>query len=77
MSDHNDHDHDNDTKQPPAPPTSTSEMRGGRMNTVGVPTEKSKDFSASSKRLFRRLGPELRPCLPAILKAWHRGAGAE
>ncbi len=27
-------------------------------NTVGVPTEKSKDFAGSSKRLFRRLGPE-------------------
>ena len=48
---------DHPTKQPSAPPSSASEMRG-RMNTVGVPTEKSKDFSATSKRLFRRLGPE-------------------
>ena len=56
---HNDnHDDAHNDKQPPAPPASTSELRGGRMNTVGVPTEKSKDFSASSKRLFRRLGPE-------------------
>jgi len=34
------HDDADDVRQPPAPPTSTSEMRGGRMNTVGVPTEK-------------------------------------
>ncbi len=49
---------DQPTKQPPPPPSSAAEMRGGRMNTIGVPTEKSKDFSVSSKRLFRRLGPE-------------------
>ena len=59
MNAHDDaHDDDHHDKQPPTPPASTSELRGGRMNTVGVPTEKSKDFSASSKRLFRRLGPE-------------------
>ena len=28
------------------------------MSTVGVPTEKSKDFATSSKRLLRQLGPE-------------------
>ena len=56
---HDEHNHDgHNLKQPAAPPSSASELRGGRMNTVGVPTEKSKDFSASSKRLFRRLGPE-------------------
>ena len=49
---------DDTTKEAPAPPPSTSELRGGRMNTVGVPTEKSKDFANSSKRLFNRLGPE-------------------
>ena len=43
---------------PPAPAASTAELRSGRMSTVGVPTEKSKDFAASSRRLFRRLGPE-------------------
>jgi len=42
----------------PTPPASTSELRGGRMNTIGVPTEKSKDFANSSRRLLRRLGPE-------------------
>ncbi len=47
-----------DSKEPPRPPASTSELRGGRMNTVGVPTEKSKDFATSSRRLFNRLGPE-------------------
>ncbi|MEI8238662.1 MAG: ABC transporter ATP-binding protein [Actinomycetota bacterium] len=33
-------------------------MRSGRWNTVGVPTEKSKDFKGSVRRLFDRLGPE-------------------
>ena len=42
----------------PPPPTSTSELRGGRMNTIGVPTEKSKNFADASRRLLRRLGPE-------------------
>ena len=39
-------------------PNSASEMRGGRMLHVGVPTERSKDFKGSMKRLFERLGPE-------------------
>ena len=47
-----------DEKQPPRPPNSTAEMRGGRMNTVGVPTEKSKDFGATIRRLLDRLRPE-------------------
>jgi ATP-binding cassette, subfamily B, multidrug efflux pump len=46
-----------DTSEPKQS-ASAAEMRGGRMNTVGVPTEKSKDFAGSSKRLFRRMGPE-------------------
>jgi ATP-binding cassette subfamily B protein len=46
------------TKQPPAPPSSASEMRNGRWNTVGVPTEKSKDFRGSIRRLLDRMGPE-------------------
>jgi len=49
---------DQPTKQPAPSPSSAAEMRGGRWNMVGVPTEKSKNFSVSSKRLFRRLGPE-------------------
>ena len=48
-------DHD---KSEPKQSASSAELRGGRMNTVGVPTEKSKDFAGSSKRLFRRMGPE-------------------
>jgi ATP-binding cassette subfamily B protein len=52
------HDDDTPTAVPPRPPASTAELRGGRMHTVGVPTEKSKDFAASSRRLFERLGPE-------------------
>ena len=46
------------SQQPARPPNSTAEMRGGRMSTVGVPTEKSKDFATSSKRLLRQLAPE-------------------
>ncbi|MEI7547351.1 MAG: ABC transporter ATP-binding protein [Actinomycetota bacterium] len=33
-------------------------MRGGRMHTIGVPMEKSKDFKNSVNRLARRLSPE-------------------
>jgi ATP-binding cassette subfamily B protein len=32
-----------------------AELRSGRMNTVGVPTEKSKDFTGTLKRLMRRM----------------------
>ena len=32
-----------------------AEMRTGRMNTVGIPTEKSKDFAGTLKRLMRRM----------------------
>jgi ATP-binding cassette subfamily B protein len=39
-----------------------SQMRnsapGGRMGMVGVPMEKSMDFSASTRRLLRRMGPD-------------------
>jgi ATP-binding cassette subfamily B protein len=45
-------------KQQPPKPGATSEMRGGRMNTIGVPTEKSKDFRGSVRRLLDRMGPE-------------------
>ncbi len=48
---------DADAVRPPS-----SELRtgpgGGRMSMVGVPTEKSKNFKASTRRLMRRLGPE-------------------
>lgn len=39
---------------------STSELRNGRWNTIGVPTEKSKDFKGSVARLLDRMGPERR-----------------
>lgn len=52
------HDEAHDDKAEPKQSASAAELRGGRMNTVGVPTEKSKDFAGSSKRLFRRMGPE-------------------
>ena len=42
------------------PRPSTTELRGPRMSTVGIPTEKSKDFGATSRRLFDRMGPERR-----------------
>ncbi|MDO8363170.1 MAG: ABC transporter ATP-binding protein [Actinomycetota bacterium] len=56
--DHDHHDHDAHGTQPSRPPTSTAELRGGRMSTIGVPTEKSKDFKAAVRRLADRLGPE-------------------
>lgn len=48
------------TPASPSPPPSGSsgELRGGRMNTIGVPTEKSNDFGLASRRLLGRLGPE-------------------
>ena len=48
------HDDDATRKQPDA----NTEMRNGRWNTVGVPTEKSKDFRGSTSRLLDRMGPE-------------------
>ncbi len=42
----------------PKQTASAAELRGGRMSTLGVPTEKSENFSAVTTRLFRRLGPE-------------------
>jgi ATP-binding cassette subfamily B protein len=54
MSGHDDQHDQSEPKQS----ASAAELRGGRMNTVGVPTEKSKDFAGSSKRLFHRMGPE-------------------
>ena len=35
---------------------SVTEMRTGRFHSVGIPTEKSKDFGGTSRRLARRLG---------------------
>lgn len=32
-----------------------AELRSGRMNTVGIPTEKSKDFTGTLQRLMRRM----------------------
>ena len=41
-----------------APVGNVAEMRTGRMNTVGVPAEKSKNFALTAKRLARRMGRE-------------------
>ena len=48
---------DQDELKQPAPSPST-EARGGRWNTIGVPMEKSKDFKGSIRRLVDRMGPE-------------------
>ena len=40
------------------PVGNVAEMRTGRMNTVGVPAEKSKNFALTAKRLARRMGRE-------------------
>lgn len=43
----------NADRRPPVQAGATvAEMRGGRMNTVGIPTEKSKDFTGSLRRLM-------------------------
>jgi ATP-binding cassette subfamily B protein len=52
-----DEEEDLDEVRPPA-----SELRGGfgsgRMNTAGVPLEKSLNFTASTRRLLKRMGPD-------------------
>jgi ATP-binding cassette subfamily B multidrug efflux pump len=45
-------------KAPAAQGASVSELRSGRWNTVGIPTEKSQNFSQSSRRLVRLLSSE-------------------
>ncbi len=42
----------------PSPVGNVSELRTGRMNTVGVPAEKSKNFAQSAKRLTRLISDE-------------------
>jgi ATP-binding cassette, subfamily B, multidrug efflux pump len=46
--------------------TAAAEMRGGRFSTVGVPTEKSKDFQGSLRRLLRLMDRD-RPKVALIL----------
>ena len=52
-----------------APVGNVAEMRTGRMNTVGVPAEKSKNFSLTAKRLSRRMGRETWLVLLILLMA--------
>ena len=40
------------------PVGNVAELRTGRMNTVGVPAEKSKNFGVTARRLARRMGRE-------------------
>lgn len=42
-----------DSRSPVQSGATVTEMRSGRMNTVGIPTEKSKDFTGSLRRLLR------------------------
>jgi ATP-binding cassette subfamily B multidrug efflux pump len=55
-------------EEPIRPPV--SEIRGGfgggRMSAAGIPLERSMNFGASMRRLFRRMGPE-RPRLVLVL----------
>ena len=46
------------TAEQPRHSSATNEIRGGRFNTVGVPTERSKDFRGTMQRLIDQLGPE-------------------
>jgi len=51
------------------PVGNAAELRTGRMNTVGVPAEKSKNFSLTAKRLGRRMGRETWLVLLILLMA--------
>ena len=51
------------------PVGNVAELRTGRMNTVGVPAEKSKNFSLTAKRLARRMGRETWLVLLILLMA--------
>jgi ATP-binding cassette subfamily B protein len=48
----------NKETEAPSPVGNVSELRTGRMNTVGVPAEKSKNFAQSAKRLTRLISDE-------------------
>ncbi len=48
----------NKEDQTTSPVGHVSELRAGRMNTVGVPAEKSKNFAQSAKRLTRLISDE-------------------
>ncbi len=48
----------NKEDQTTSPVGNVSELRAGRMNTVGVPAEKSKNFAQSAKRLTRLISDE-------------------
>ena len=52
-----------------APVGNVAELRTGRMNTVGVPAEKSKNFGLTAKRLAHRMGRETWLVLLILLMA--------
>ena len=59
----------NQETEPQTPVGNVAEMRTGRMNTVGVPAEKSKNFALTAKRLARRMGRETWLVLLILLMA--------
>ena len=59
----------NQENESQTPVGNVAEMRTGRMNTVGVPAEKSKNFALTAKRLARRMGRETWLVLLILLMA--------
>ena len=59
----------NQENESQTPIGNVAEMRTGRMNTVGVPAEKSKNFALTAKRLARRMGRETWLVLLILLMA--------
>lgn len=58
-----------ETTEVPRPSASSTELRGGRMHTVGVPTEKSKDFKGTVRRLLADMGDERRRLWAVLILA--------
>ena len=52
------------------PGASVSELRTGRWNTVGIPTEKSENFGETSRRLARLLAKEGVLVVAIVVAAW-------
>ena len=59
----------NTAPQAPRPSASSAELRGGRMHTVGVPTEKSKDFKGTARRLLGDMEGERRKLWATLVLA--------
>ena len=57
------------SNQKPAAPASNDRSPFGRMQMGGAPPQKSKNFSASGRRLVGRLAPERKGVIAVILLA--------